>query len=340
MIGADGVILYIRNDHLSRQAITDAEVRVGLARARVKEQQELLDQIMLLDSGRADLKSQYADTFRHQLDTEIATLEQRIAVLSERIGVIRKVAARSDELVRRGTGAEAAADEAKLRMLDLELERAHLTADLDYAHVRRKAANGGVFITANGEDPDWVRGSRIELKMAKKEARLELRTAQAELERAQAALQAEQKNFVRLSEAAVSAPPGAIVWSLRVAPGAAVTAGSPLAEWLDCAVVMVDVPLSDAEVPLITHGMTANVVLEGESMTRQAQVLLTRGSAATLGREDLAAVAKGRGLGVAQVLLEFSQDTPAFDGCPVGRAAYVDFPGIGLIDVIRARLRL
>ena len=67
---------------------------------------------------------------------------------------------------------------------------------------------------------------------------------------------------------------------------------------------------------------------------------MTRGSTATLGRHDLAALAKGRSDGVAQVLLKLDGDPGEFDRCPVGRAAYVEFPGVGLIDVIRARLRL
>ncbi len=70
------------------------------------------------------------------------------------------------------------------------------------------------------------------------------------------------------------------------------------------------------------------------------KVLITRGSASTLGRKDLAAVAKGRRDGVAQVVLEFSDAHDSFEVCPVGRAAYVDFLDIGLIEVIRARLRL
>ena len=119
-----------------------------------------------------------------------------------------------------------------------------------------------------------------------------------------------------------------------------VKAGTPLVEWLDCSSLLIDVPVADAEVPLIKPGMIANVILEGDSVTRQGEVLLTRGSALTLGRDDLAGLAKGRGEGVAQVLLEFSHERENFDGCPVGRAAYVDFPEIGLIDVIRARLRL
>jgi len=113
-----------------------------------------------------------------------------------------------------------------------------------------------------------------------------------------------------------------------------------VAEWLDCSVLMIDVPVADAEVSLLKPGMEADVILEGETETRRAKVLLTRGSASTLDKQDLAAVAKGRRDGVAQVLLEFSHARDSFDVCPVSRAAYVDFLDIGLIEVIRARLRL
>jgi hypothetical protein len=40
------------------------------------------------------------------------------------------------------------------------------------------------------------------------------------------------------------------------------------------------------------------------------------------------------------VLLMLVVDPPEFERCPVGRAAYVEFPDVGLIDVLRARLRL
>ena len=138
----------------------------------------------------------------------------------------------------------------------------------------------------------------------------------------------------------MSAPPGSVIWSERVAPGATVRAGDPVAEWLDCSILMVDVPVADAEVPLIRPGMRAEVILEGEPVTRTASVLLTRGSASTLGRDDLAALAKGRREGVAQVLLELPHEPGDSRTARSGRAAYVDFPEIGLIDVIRARLRL
>ncbi len=98
-------------------------------------------------------------------------------------------------------------------------------------------------------------------------------------------------------------------------------------------------PVSDAEVSLIKPQMEADVVLEGETATRPARVLLTRGSASTLGSADLAARAKGRHEGIAQVLLELTEARDQIEGCPVGRAAFVDFPDVGFLDVLRARLR-
>jgi multidrug resistance efflux pump len=340
VVGPDGIILLVRNERVSRQSVIEAQIRVDLARAQVDELQELLDEVMLLDEGRADLKARYAHTFRTQLDAEIASLERQIAVTYERLGVMGRIAARSDELARRGTGSETTADEARMRVSDLDLELAELRAALDYARVRRQATDESVFITAAGEDPEWVRGARTELKLEKQQVRLELRQAQAELKLAEVALEEATAEFRRLSEAAVSAPPGSIVWSERAAPGATVQAGTPVAEWLDCAALMIDVPVSDAEVSLLRPGMDADVILEGETESRAAHVVLTRGSASTLGRHDLAALAKGRHDGVAQVLLEFAPGQDGFADCPVGRAAYVDFPDVGLIDVIRARLRL
>jgi hypothetical protein len=81
-VGSDGIIMLVRNERVSRQLLTEAEIRVDLARARVKELGEFLDEVILLDEGRADLKARYADTFRDQLDAEIASLERQIGVTS------------------------------------------------------------------------------------------------------------------------------------------------------------------------------------------------------------------------------------------------------------------
>ena len=340
VVPPSGVIILVRNDRVSHQFLTETQIRVDLARSTTTEMQNYLTDIMQLDDERASLKAQYADIFRAQLDSEIAGLERQIALANDQLDTMHRISSRSEELKRRGAGFEAKFDEERVRVSDLERNLAEELALLRYAKVRRLAADSGVFITAAGEDPEWARGWRLELKLEKKRARLELEKSRAELKQALAAKEAASQDFRRLTEGAVMAPPGTVIWSALLAPGATVHAGAAVAEWVDCSVLLIDVPVSDAEVSLLTPGMAADVVLEGESAPRRARVYLTRGSGSTLGRDDLAALAKGRRSGVAQALLELPHDARGFRECPVGRAAYVDFPDIGLIDVIRARLRL
>lgn len=334
-----GLITVIRNPHLSREALVETEIRVRRAQSRLDRAEEYLAEVKLLDEGRADLKAQYAEVFRRQLDADLARQEGEIALAEARLATMQNISAQSDELPRRGTSA-AARDETTLRVAELELEIKEAEAALDQAKVRRTAADQGVFIGADGDDPDWARGWRLELKIEKERAHQARHEAMSELELAQAALAAAQSDLQLRSEATVKAPAGSIIWNQPTGPGTTVEVGAPVVEWLDCNQVLVDVPVSDAEVSLLRPGMTANVILEGERVARPATVLLTRGSASVLGRDSLAAVAKGRGPGVAQVLLELPAGRLAGGECPVGQAAHVDFPDVGLFDVLRARLRL
>jgi len=68
-------------------------------------------------------------------------------------------------------------------------------------------------------------------------------------------------------------------------------------------------------------------------------VLLIRGAAATLGSRDLAAVAKGRRPGVGQALVTLEATPADVEACPIGRAAFVHFPDVTVLDIVRARLR-
>ena len=142
-----------------------------------------------------------------------------------------------------------------------------------------------------------------------------------------------------LKQSSINLPANSYVYRVLVAPNATVSAGDPILEWIDCGELFVDVPVSDAELPLLRTGNKAYIIIEGEKQKRTATVFLTRGASATQERDSLAAVAKGRRTGIAQVLLKL-EPMDDVDECPVGRAAYVDFPNIGLIDIVRTRLRL
>ncbi len=205
---------------------------------------------------------------------------------------------------------------------------------------RRTAALGGTIVLDDGSDPDWGARTLHELDSAIAEAHFHHAEAMARLKSAETQAGAEAENFKNLTEGHVKAPPGAVLWSTIVGEGAAVDIGTPVASWIDCDLLLVDVQVADAEGPLLRPGTTASVIFEGDARAHDAIVYLTRGSASTIREDDPATLAKGRQHGVAQALLLLELDAEDEARCPVGHAACLDFPDIGPIDVVRARLRI
>lgn len=341
-VGADGLIATVENGLLlaEQQATEAMHRRVILAKSRAREAEEHLAELDMLDARRLRSRDEFAGVFEATIEAEIENLRSELAVVGERIEVLTRITERQRSLGERGVGPQASLDEALIRLAEARARQAQIEASLKAAELRDTAAERGVFIAADGGSPDWLRIGEFEIAMEKQRVRRDLHQARSDLTEAEEGLALAQRTLDRLSSAPVTAPPGAFVFSVMATPGATVVAGTPVVEWIDCSVLLVDVPVPDAEAPLVGQGDPAEVILEGENRTRAATVRMVRGSAATLGRDDLVAIAKGRTEGVAQALLTLDAE-PQQDGrCPVGRAAYVRFPDVGLVDVIRARLRL
>jgi multidrug resistance efflux pump len=192
----------------------------------------------------------------------------------------------------------------------------------------------------DGSSPGWAYEQRQDAKTEVKRAQLALEEARLAEQEAERTLAAVRANFALQSKAAVKAPPGATIRSMVVGAGATVVAGEVVAKWIDCSAIFVDAPVSDAALPLISLGSAAEVIVEGEGRWRMAHVTNIRGAAETIGANDLAAVAKGRGRGDGQVLLKLDAARDDFGFCPVGQAAYVHFPTAGVLAVLLARLGL
>ncbi len=336
----NGLLARIENKHTSREAFDDAALQVALAKVQQDNAQEMLDEILSLEDDRRLMKSDFAEVFRSLLDTQIGKLKAELQLQKERLEIMKVIAGRKKQLAERGAASKNASDEEALRVNLVELEIKTLQADMAHTIERREAADVGVFIDSEGDDPDWVRGTRMELKLEKKKARMELWEAEIKLKTAQGKLADAEVDYKRRTTSTVTAPAGHLLWRKHAVTGMTVSAGMPVAEWIDCNDLLVDMPVSDAEASLVSAGAQADIILEGEKFARAGKVLLVRGSAATLGRNELAALAKGRREGLAQVVLKLDATEEDFDTCPVGRAAYVDFKGVGILDVLRARLRL
>ena len=75
-------------------------------------------------------------------------------------------------------------------------------------------------------------------------------------------------------------------------------------------------PGIDVELALLETDAPARVVIEGDRKVRLGKVYLTRGAAATVGADDLAALAKGRHPGVGQVLVKLEPSAADIEACP------------------------
>jgi multidrug resistance efflux pump len=338
-VGADGVIAVIADPLADRSALARAEADLD----RAQERRHALEQLVTVRestvAARLTLANDYAEAFRHDLDLRITAATASLSSTKQRLGLERVQASRLAQLAASGHGSQAAADAETQQVAELEKTMATVQSDVDRSTYRRKIAAGGTFLLDDGTDAAIGVRNLEEARLALNQAKLDFALAQVDIELARKMLDAARSSYEKARSAPVAAPPGALVWSQIIAPGSAVQPGSPVASWIDCGVLMVDAPISDVELSLLPKDAKADVVFEGEKKVRRGTVILTRGAAATVGRADLAAIAKGRDAGVGQALIKLDASPEDIAACPIGQAAYVDFPDIGLIDVLRARLR-
>ncbi|MGH7125774.1 MAG: hypothetical protein ACREFI_15470, partial [Stellaceae bacterium] len=339
-VGADGVIAVISDPLADRTPLARAEADLG----RAKERRQALEQLVALRQStveaRQALAQAYAGAFKNDLDKRIAAASGSLSLAKQRLALERVQAGRLAQLAANGHSSRSAADAEAQLVVELERTTTTLQSELDRSTQRRDAAEAGTFLLDDGTDAAVAARGLDEARLALTQGKLDLGLAEVDVELARKVLGAAQVAYDKTLSSPIAVPPGALVWSLISAPGSAVQAGSPVASWVDCNVLMVDAPVSDVELALLPRGAAADVVLEGETRVRHGAVMLTRGAAATVGHADLAAIAKGRDAGVGQALIRLDASPEDVAACPIGHAAYVDFPGIGLIDVLRARLRI
>jgi multidrug resistance efflux pump len=339
-VGPDGLIVTVRNRHNDPSAAEQSAGEAERAEAIAGELRRYVDAMRQLDAEWQARTASHAAAFKRNLEVTLTSARLELEQVEQRLALARAALDRTRRLAARGNASVAAADEAQALVAELELQRVERERSIAELEVRRAAAEKDVFLTADGGDPDWDDRSRDQVRRDIARGVADLAEAEATLADPRRVAATDASALERTSAGTVTAPPGSLIWSVAVGAGAAVDIGTPIAEWLDCSVMLVDVPASDIEVALLRPGMEAEVVLEGEQRPRQATVLLTRGSAGTLGPDDLAALAKGRSAGRGQVLLRLEPTPEDVAACPIGLSAFVEFPQVDVIDMLRARLRL
>jgi len=339
-VGPDGVIFQVTNDLLDPGPVKVAEAALVDAEARTAAAKAYLEGALEIDKDRRELLHVYAENFRAELDAEIVVSEARVALLKSKAVSAAQIAERTKTVSETGYRSKDYRDEGQIRQAEAEAALAAERMALERAQRRRAAADKGVYVAPDGTSPNWAYGDRQDAKIEIKRARLQVEQAQSDERRARQALDAARESFRLHSRAPVLAPPDSTIRSVIVGAGATVAVGEPVAKWIDCKELFLDAPVSDAALPLIAVGSKAQAIIEGRRRWYDATVASVRGSAETIGAEDLAAVAKGRSPGVGQVILRLEAPRSDFGECPVGEAAYVHFPTAGVLDVLLARFGL
>ncbi|MGH6735050.1 MAG: hypothetical protein ACRECX_03080 [Methyloceanibacter sp.] len=338
--GQDGVIATIVNPLADATPLAKAQADLDKAENRVAALQSLIGSLQVAIDSRSKEAEDYASAFMRDLDARILTTAADITTTKERLRLARVHSARLARLSSSGYASQSAADVAAAAVLEEKRALIRLEGELQRAEQRREAAEHNTLLLDDAEDGAVALRSLDDFRVNLNRSVWELEAAKTDAITAAEVLEKAQALYERNRRAPIEAKPGAMVWSLIAAPGVAVQPGTPVMSWIDCSVMLVDVPVQDVEIALLPPGASVDIVIEGEHEVRKGTVVLKRGAAATIGQVDLAAIAKGRQPGIGQVLVKLDPSPADIDACPIGSAAYVDFPGVGLIDILKARLRL
>lgn len=334
-VGESGVVATIVNHNADRSGVIRAENQVRQAETRFMHVTQYSERVERLAREWTGRRVRYADGFRRDLDLDIQDLDQRVALLGERETLAEASAKRKRALRSSGATSQADEDLAVSEHRDLQITRTQLAKALERVRERRRLAEDGIFIQQDGKEPEWSWRSLDEINLEALRASRAVSDAQEELGSARAILADERNNFQLLSTATIRVPASVTIWSS--ANNASVKQGDPIFSWVDCSKMLVDVPASETLAALLQEAMPAVVTLEGEEAGRPASVLLTRGASSRLREHELASTSRGHTRGSAQVVVALA-DPASIQGCPIGRRAFVSFPGIRIGQYIRAWL--
>ena len=335
-ITGSGDVGRIVNHSVDRSGVIRAEGAAKRAEARLAELVAYDNRVSALTREWQDRRSRYADGFRTDLDLRVQELEHHVALLQERVAIAEVTARRKHTLRLAGNSSQADEDAAMSTQRELQASLTDTAKELERVRERRSLAQTGVFLQADGKEPEWSWRSLDEIRLEAAKTSRSVREAEEEVKTTKRILADEQKNLEVASSAVFKLPDGMTIWSMSATNGISVNRGERLFTWIDCSKVLVDVPVSETLGVLVNQGARADVTFEGEQKPRAAEVLLSRGSSSRLTRAELVSVSGARKT-LAQVIVAL-RDPVA--GCPIGRRAFVTFPDIGLLQVVRAYLAI
>ncbi|WP_170303804.1 cyclic nucleotide-binding domain-containing protein [Reyranella soli] len=330
-----GVVATLADRSADRSGVIKAESHERRAEARLAQVKQYQDKVTRLAKEWSERRARYADGFRRDLDLDVQDLEHGLSLLKERVELAEASARRRRSLRVTGTASQADEDVATSSHRELQVSLTQMEKALERVRERRRLADQGVFLQQDGKVPEWSWRSIDEIELEAARANRAVSDAEEELNTAGSTLAEERKNLRMVSTASIHVPPSMTIWSTAIGNNSAVKQGDRLFSWIDCRVLLVDVPVTETLAALLREGMRATVLLDGDPTSYGATVLQTRGASSRIGRSELAGVSPGHKNWTAQALVSIKAGEASLQ-CPIGRRAFVSFPDIRLVQYLRA----
>ena len=301
---------------LKAQAET-AHAQIELARRQLAEldvqEDRLKDRASLFTSATTARLSEDMDGAQADLKGCEAERKQQQAALE-----------RARKLFTQGYLSQAGVEKAEAASLAKDSECKSGAANLRALQVKLDAAQSGVFVGDSYNDAPYAvqQADRILLQKQSIEKTLSDATAQYN--------QANLRLKDALARTTYRAPAGTLVWSTSSSSGAAIRAGEPVLDLVDCSRRFVQVALPERKAEVIGQGSPAKVRLIGSDQWMKGKVINITGAAGR--RDDSLLAASTYSLpGDQQIMIDVALPAPKperIDGsrkCEVGRLAEVRF---------------
>ncbi|MBO9669494.1 MAG: HlyD family efflux transporter periplasmic adaptor subunit [Sphingobium sp.] len=231
---------------------------------------------------------------------------------------------RARNLAGQGFVSAAGVEKAEAAATSKDSECKSAVAKLRAVQVKRSAASAGVFINDGYNDAPYAvqQADRLLLQRQAIEKTLSDATAQY--------TQANLRLKDALARASYRAPAGTLVWTVNSSGGAAIRAGEPVLDLVDCRRRFVQVALPERKAESVAPGAVADVRLIGGSEWMKGEVVNITGAAGRRATGLLAADGE-TSPGAREISVQVALPTPdpaklsAGRKCDVGRLAEVRF---------------
>jgi multidrug resistance efflux pump len=317
------------------QAALDLAAGRRLAEALAGEVSELaaLDRRLLRETAA------YGTAATARLELSEAQSQARARAAEAVLARVRLDLARRRTLLDKGFVAPAAVEaaEADARSAQANVEAAQ--ADARRVAAELKAARHGTFVGDGFNNVPYSRQRYDEVHLKLLQRRSDLAAARARQGEHAARLAAEEADLARLSDAAIVAPAGGVVWQRFAGDGDGVRPGDPVLGVVDCRALFLTAVLPKRFFPEIKAGDRAQARLQGDAEPVAAVVQSVRAGSGVQANASAAVTSsaeEGHDVVITLAIEASRLGTRSDNLCQVGQHATVTFAMPALTPFVNA----